>query len=82
MKYSYEWLVKYYKPGDKLYLFGLFILHDHNGWHLAYRVLLQDSLVVHTAQVLAAMLLKVLSYIQSVSNTNLVGCPGWSGLVG
>ena len=37
----------------------------------------------YTAWVLAVMLHKVLSYLfLSVSNTNLVGHVGWSGLVG
>jgi hypothetical protein len=45
----YDFLVRYYNPGDRLFFFGLSSPHYLDGRrHLADSALLQDSLVVHT----------------------------------
>lgn len=46
---GYEFLVKYYNPGDEVYIFGSSALHNPDGGpHLTYWVSLQGSLAAHT----------------------------------
>lgn len=83
---GYEWLVQYYNPGDKVYVFGSSALHDRDGRrHLTYWVSSQGSLVEHTPLECLQQcytrycILRYLSYSLSVSDTNLIGHIGRSG---
>ncbi len=85
---GYEWLVQYYNPGDEVYFFGLFTLHDLDGrLHLTYWVSFRVLLWCihcssHCSNATQGTVLFTIFLTPYQSHTILIGHTGWSGHAG